>query len=126
MIEKTLSWRTANGIRKNVSLKGSGKTFQLNEQVKRYTLRDNGFEETKNGNFQMVRDLDNSVLHKQGIKVKIVVAADLKTLKVSTTTSNGLQMVDVYGKATMAAAKEQLEYILDSLVENGVLAEVTE
>ena len=38
---------------KNVSLKGSGKTFQLNEQVKRYTLRDNGFEETKNGNFQL-------------------------------------------------------------------------
>ena len=110
----------------NVSLKGSGKTFQLNEQVKRYTLRDNGFEETKYGNFQMVRDLDNSVLHKQGIKVKIVVASDLKTLKVSTTTSNGLKMVDVYGKATMAAAKEQLEYILDSLVENGVLAEVTE
>jgi polyhydroxyalkanoate synthesis regulator phasin len=50
----------------------------------------------------------------------------LKTLKVSTTTSNGLQTVDVYGKATMAAAKEQLEYILDSLVENGVLAEVSE
>ena len=111
---------------KNVSLKGSGKTFQLNEQVKRYTWRDNGFEETKNGNFQLVRDLDSSVLHKQGIKVKIVVAADLKTFKVSTTTSNGLQTVDVYGKETMSAAKEQLEYILDSLVENGVLTEAAE
>lgn len=44
-------------------------------------------------------------------KVKIVVAADLKTFKVSTTTSNGLQTVDVYGKETMSAAKEQLEYI---------------
>ncbi|CZR05139.1 cysteine desulfurase [Trichococcus ilyis] len=111
---------------KKVSLKGSGKTFRLNEQVKRYTLRDNGFEETKNGNFQLVRDLDNAVLHKQGIKVKIVVAADLKTLKVSTTTSNGLKTVDVYAKDTMSAAKEQLEFILDSLVENGVLAEVSE
>ena len=111
---------------KNVSLKGSGKTFRLNEQVKRYTLRDNGFEETKNGNFQLVRDLDNSVLNKQGIKVKIVVAADLKTLKVSTTTSNGLQTVDFYGNKTMSSSKDQFEYILDSLVENGVLAEAAE
>lgn len=111
---------------KVTALKGSGRKFQMNEQVKRYTLRDNGFEETKSGNFQFIRDLDTNTLNKQGIKVKIVVSDDLKTLKLSTTTSNGLKLVDVYGKETMADAKEQLEFILDGLVERGVLAPLSE
>lgn len=111
---------------KVTTLKGSGKKFQMNEQVKRYTLRDNGFEETKSGNFQFIRDLDTNTLNKQGLKVKIAVSNDLKTLKLSTTTSNGLKTVDVYGKETMADAREQLEFILDGLVERGVLTVISE
>ena len=53
-----------------------------------------------------------------------MVDKDKKQLKISTVTNNGLQTVDLYGKANTAMAVEKLEFILEGLVERGVL-EVT-
>lgn len=53
-----------------------------------------------------------------------MVDKDKKSLKISTVTKNGLQTVDLYGKSNTAMAVEKLEFILEGLVERGVL-EVT-
>ena len=57
-------------------------------------------------------------------QLMITVDKDKKQLKISTVTKNGLQTVDLYGKANTAMAVEKLEFILEGLVERGVL-EVT-
>ena len=93
------------------SLKGSNQVFSVSPTCKGYTLRDNGFTETKSGNFQLIRSLDETI-------------DDHRELKISTVTKNGLQTVDLYGKANTAMAVEKLEFILEGLVERGVL-EVT-
>ena len=104
------------------SLKGSNHVFSVNPTCKGYTLRDNGFTETKSGNFQLIRSLDETIDDHRGLKV--MVDKDRKQLKISTVTKNGLQTVDLYGKANTAMAVEKLEFILEGLVERGVL-EVT-
>ena len=50
-----------------------------------------------------------------------MVDKDKKSLKISTVTKNGLQTVDLYGKPNTAMAVEKLEFILEGLVERGVL-----
>lgn len=106
------------------SLKNSPRTFQVSPTVKRYTLRDNGFTETKSGNFQFVRSLDDMVTEHRGLKLKIAVNKELTQLKMSTTSKDGLQSVTLYGNEKNAMAIEKVEFLLDGLVERGVLAEV--
>ena len=68
-------------------LNGSTQLYQVSPQCKRYTLRDNGFVETKAGNFQFVRTLDDAKgARKKGLRLKVVVSKDLSQLKMSTTT----------------------------------------
>lgn len=108
------------------TIKGSNRTYKVSETVKKYTLRDNGFEETKTGNFQFIRSLDDTIEDRRGLKLKIMIDKEMKQLKMSTTTKNGLQAVHLYGKENVAMAVEKLEFLIDGLVERGVLTEVSE
>lgn len=105
-------------------LKGSDKKYRLNPEVKRYTLRDYGFTETKSGNFQFIRSLDTAIGNKQGVMLKITVSKELDSFKLSTTTANGLKYVDVYGNRSMQNLQDNLNYILNGLVSENVLEEV--
>lgn len=105
-------------------LKGSSKQYRLNPDVKKYTLRDYGFQETKSGNFQYVRSLSTSTNPKQGVMLKVVVAKDLDSFRISTTTANGLKNIDIYNLKSMEQAIENLEYMLSDFVERNVLEEV--
>ena len=73
---------------------GDTTTYQLSPNVKKYSLRDTGFIETKGGKFQLERSLDPASPFK-GFKLKIVVSADLKSFKMVTTTANGLKEVNI-------------------------------
>lgn len=106
---------------KTVSFKGDIKQYRLNQNVKRYTLRDQGFTETKSGKFQFIRDLSTVTNSKQGILLKVVVSNDLTDLKMSTTSANGLRTVDIYNNESMRPLIEQLEYLLNNFVEQGIL-----
>ena len=106
------------------TLKNSNHVYQVSPTVKGYTLRDNGFVETKAGNFQLIRSLDDLVVGHRGLKLKVSVDKAMKLLKISTTTKDGLQTVQLYGNEKNAYAIEKLEFILEGLVERGVLEEV--
>lgn len=109
---------------KVASVNGSTKKYQLNPNVKKYTLRDHGFQETKSGNFQLTRSLTTSMNPKQGILLKIVVDKDLQTLRMSTTNASGLKSMNVYANKNMQQVVENLEYILAGFVEQNLFVEV--
>ena len=56
---------------KTAVLKGFDRTFSVSPECKPYTLRDNGFSETKGGNFQYKRSLDTE--HRNGLVLKVTV-----------------------------------------------------
>ena len=99
---------------------GDTTTYQLSPNVKKYSLRDTGFIETKGGKFQLERSLDPASPFK-GFKLKIVVSADLKSFKMVTTTANGLKEVNIFKVKDTATNQEQLEYILADLVARNVI-----
>ncbi|MDT1996523.1 cysteine desulfurase [Carnobacterium divergens] len=103
------------------SLAGSPDSYQMSPTVKKYTVRDNGFEETSSGNFQFIRPLDASPENKQGIKLKIVISRDLTQLKISTTTSNGLRAVNLFKGDAFKMSIDKYNFIMAGLVERGVL-----
>ncbi len=70
---------------------GAATQYRIAPEAKKYTLRDNGFTETNGGNFQLIRGLEATPQSKEGFKLKITVAKDLQTFKMSITTANGLK-----------------------------------
>lgn len=105
----------------SVQLKGDDVPYKLSPNIKKYSLRDTGFQESKNGRFQLERSLDPSSPHNNSFLLKITVKADLKNLKMATTTANGLQEVNIFKHKNADVYTEQLNYILKDLIERDVL-----
>lgn len=105
------------------SLKGSKKQYRLNPAVKRYTLRDHGFQETKSGNFLYTRSLNTDKTNKAGALLKITIAGDFSGVKLSTTTVNGLKAIDIYGNTNMSQLVEHFEYIMAHFITEGIFEE---
>lgn len=106
---------------KESTLNGFNRTFSMSPECKAYTLRDNGFTETKGGNFQYKRKLDTE--YRNGLILKITVKNDLDTLKISTVTNNELMAVDVYKLENNAMILEKINFIFDGFVDRGVMIE---
>lgn len=104
------------------TLDGATDAYRMSESVKKYTLRDNGFEQSKNGHFQFSRDLE--IGSAKSPKLKITVASDLKTFKMSAVTSNGLRSVNLYKGDSFKEAQERAGYVLAGFVESGILEKI--
>lgn len=96
----------------------------MSPKCKRYTLRDNGFEETKAGNFQLVRSLDAIGASKKNLQIKVTVSKSIDELKISTTNKSGLTPVDLYKMKNNEMIIEKFEFILEGLVDRDVLIEL--
>ncbi|GAA0364001.1 DUF1831 domain-containing protein [Alkalibacterium iburiense] len=105
----------------NASLPGSSDLYVINEQAKRYTLRDNGFTETKNGTFIYERSLGTTVMDKKAPKLKVTVSKDFSELKLSSVSANGLKKIDLYKGSQFEKERELAEHILKTFVEENVL-----
>jgi|SRR5699024_4529913 len=102
------------------TIPGMTENYQVHPSCKKYTLRDNGFTETKSGKFQLIRSLNFGSDNKQDIQLKVVISPDLEKLKMYTTTTT-LQSVDLFKKETFSKERENLETILYELCESQVL-----
>lgn len=102
-------------------LMGDPQKYRLSPEIKKYSLRDVGFIESKNGKFQLERSLDPSSPYNQGFKFKISIEADLKKFKMAVTTANGMREVDVHKGKDSQKNLEQLNFILDNLLERQII-----
>ncbi|WP_028274153.1 hypothetical protein [Atopococcus tabaci] len=109
---------------KTASLPGASDTYRIHPDAKKYTLRDNGFTETKSGKFQLVRILGTMVSDPHAPKLKITISKDLSDLKFSTTTANGLQPVNIYKNDKFSEYRESVEAVFYGLLEGKVLERV--
>lgn len=109
---------------KTASLPGASDTYRVHPDAKKYTLRDNGFTETKSGKFQLIRTLGTTVSDPHAPKLKVTISKDLSELKFATTTANGLQTVNIYRNDKFSEYRESIEAIFYGLVEGKVLEKV--
>lgn len=106
------------------SLQGSKQRYRVHPDAKRYTLRDNAFLETKNGNFQFERVLSTQAGAKTAPKLKITVSKDFTNLKLLTVAPNGIKKINLYTNDQMKEARELAEFYLDNFVDENVLEKV--
>ncbi|GKS81947.1 cysteine desulfurase [Ligilactobacillus pabuli] len=102
---------------------GDQQAYQLAVGIKKYALRDAGFVEKKSGKFLLQRNLDPNLGLNASLKLKITVEADLKRFKMTTTTANGLKEVNIFKTGDVKVQSEQLGYLLNDLVERGILSQ---
>ena len=109
-------------MRSNQSgLLGSTVKYAVSDEAKRYTMLDNFFEQTPRGNFQYERVLSPRGHNQSAPKLKISVSKDFSELTINAVTQSGLRKIDLYKKDDRQEAREFAEYVLDDLVEQGVL-----
>lgn len=111
-------------IKHEAHLPGFNRTFQMDPDCKPYTLRDNGFENTKGGNFMYKRPMDSE--SRQGLVVKVTVNKEITGLNISTVSQNGLKNINVMELANNDMLVEKINFIFDGFVDRGVMIEVTD
>ncbi|MDR3156561.1 MAG: DUF1831 domain-containing protein [Lactobacillales bacterium] len=103
------------------TLPGSKYKYRLTDKVKRFTLRDNGFIETKAGNFQFLRPLEATPQSKEGFLLKIMVDKGIKKFKLSTTSKDGMRAINIFKDEKNKLIQDKFYFLLEGLVDRGVL-----
>lgn len=106
------------------SLEGSEVKYRIHPDSKRYTLRDNAFTETKNGNFQYERSLSNLGSATNAPKLRITIDKNFKRLRILSVASNGIKKVNLYSNEGMKDERDLAEFYLEDFVKENVLEKV--
>ncbi|KRL04655.1 DUF1831 domain-containing protein [Liquorilactobacillus oeni] len=109
------------GYEKKAKLLGDSRVFELDPQLKKYTLRDVGFTESRGGKFILERPLDPESPFSASIKFKMTISADFKAFKMAVTSANGLKEVNLFKENDAKKRAEQLDYLLDVLIKRQIL-----
>ena len=97
---------------KTIQLKNCRYDYTLSPSVKKFTLKDNTFFETKVGNYELTRLLD--------FQLKIIINKELTGAKINITDKFGLRLVDIFKSEDHHIHQEKFYFLMDSLVERGV------
>lgn len=109
-------------LAKTGSALGDPKTYTISPNIKRYTLMDLGFTQTKNGNFQLERSLDPNSPFTAANKVKITFKKDLSAFQIGVTTGSGLKAINIFKDDKTKDNVEQYHYIIDNMIEREVFS----
>ncbi|MFC4651338.1 DUF1831 domain-containing protein [Lactococcus nasutitermitis] len=97
--------------------------YRLAPTVKKFTLKDTTFIQTKVGNFEFNRLLEEVPNSGNGFLLKIIVAPDLSGFKMSITDKSGLRAVNIFKNAS-DIIQEKFYFQMNALVDRGVFVEV--
>ncbi|WP_444817156.1 DUF1831 domain-containing protein [Streptococcus sp. HJ1] len=105
---------------KTIKLQNCRYNYILNPTVKKFTLKDNTFFETKVGNFELTRLLEKVPNSGEGFKLKIIINKDLTGAKLNITDKSGLRLVNIFKSEDHHIHQEKFYFLMDSLVERGI------
>ena len=88
-------------------------------QINQFTLKDTTFIQTKIGNFEFKRLLEEVPNSNEGFLLKIIVNPYLSGFKLSVTDKSGLRNVDIFKNAS-EMIQNKFYFQMDVLVDRGV------
>lgn len=107
-----------------VQVPGDSDTYQISSQIKKYTLRDLGFDLKPNGTFIYEGSLDPTSPFEAVAKLKITFKKDLGSFKMDTVNKSGSATVNIFKHARADEFTTQYHFILDEMVKRGVFEKV--
>ncbi|MDO4903320.1 MAG: DUF1831 domain-containing protein [Limosilactobacillus sp.] len=105
---------------KSVKLNGDKDTYSISPDIKKFTLMDLGFEQTRMGNFEYKGSLDTDNPFKPIARLRILINADLDGFKMETVSGNGARKINIFTHQRSAEFVEQLHFILKEMCERNV------
>lgn len=105
---------------KSVRLPDDQVTYTISPEIKKYTLIDLGFEQTRRGNFEYKGSLDTDNPFKPVARLRILINADLDGFKMETVTGNGARKINIFNHQRSAEFVEQLHFILKEMLTRNV------
>lgn len=103
-----------------VALKDCRYSYHINPSIKKFTLRDNTFEVSKAGHYQLSRILEEVPNSNQGFLLKIVINSDLNGFKINITDPSGLRLVNIFKADGNKVIQEKFYFLMDSLVDREI------
>ncbi|HFU4433074.1 TPA: DUF1831 domain-containing protein [Streptococcus suis] len=107
-------------FQQSVTLKDCNFTYHISPAIKKYTLRDNTFEQTKAGHYQLTRLLEETPNSNQGFLLKIIINQDLTGFKINITDKSGLHLVNIFKPESNKVIQEKFYFLMDSLIDRDI------
>lgn len=99
---------------------GCAYRYTISPQIKRYTLRDTTFLQTKLGNYELTRLLEKVPNSGQGFLLKITVNKALTGFKLTITDQSGLRTVNIFKSDDHQIIQDKFYFLMNSLVERDI------
>lgn len=106
---------------KKAQILGDTEFYELSPEIKKYALRDVGFQETKQGNFRLERPINGSSPYDARYVLKISINKDFDNLKLATTDKSGMHNLNIFKLKDTDKEVSDLRYLLDFMIEKKVL-----
>lgn len=111
-------------FQKTVALTDCRYTYEIDERIRKYTLLDNTFMQTKVGNFELTRLLEKVPNSNDGFLLKIIINKDLTGFKINITDQSGLRLVNIFKKEEHEMIREKFYFLMTSLVERNIFKQI--
>ena len=105
---------------KEIALKDCKYTYIISPKVKKYTLRDTTFSETKIGHYELTRLLEEVPNSGEGFPLKITINKDLSSFKLTITDTSALRLVNIFKSEDNKIIQDKFYFLMDSLVERDI------
>lgn len=105
---------------KSIHLTNAKYRYTISPNVKKYTLKDTTFMETKIGNYELNRLLEKVPNSGDGFPLKITINKDLTAFKLIITDLSGLRPVNIFKSEDHKILQDKFYFLMDSLVEREV------
>ncbi|MGT2935972.1 DUF1831 domain-containing protein [Streptococcus castoreus] len=105
---------------KDIHLKDCKYRYQISPKIKKYTLRDTTFSQTKIGHYQLTRLLEKVPNSGEGFPLKIIINKDLDSFKLVITDQSGLRLVNIFKSKDNKILQDKFYFLMDSLVERDI------
>lgn len=110
--------------KKKATLNGDIITYAISPIVKKFALKDIGFNDTQRGNFVLERPLDTESPYNPKVTLKIIIDSNLTGLWMKTLTSNGLHEVDIFKLPKNQGMIELFRYNMNVMIKRDILITV--
>lgn len=99
--------------------------YTISPNIKRYTLRDTTFMQTKLGNYELTRLLEKVPNSGDGFQLKIIVNKALTGFKLTITDKSGLHLINIFKSEDNKMIQDKFYFLMDSLIERDIFIKET-
>lgn len=107
--------------KRQAQVQGDQEIYELNPDIKKYSLMDAGFMESNKGSFRLEHPINGSSPYAARYYLRATVSKDLDSLKLAITDKSGLHNINMFKVKNIDEEVSDYRYLMNFLKEKNVL-----